>query len=152
MGRNAIATGLPNMQGKLGVGIIFRKDPYGLLHVLTIAKGSPAEGCGVISKGDVLMNVNGHPAVGMSLAQVKSAIVGPPGTPVKLILERPQGSSTFRFEVCLFRGHTKTGSKQLAPPTYAKHPNEDTRVWHEMSKIFSEVEELQQRRARAEKV
>ena len=86
------------------MGIIFRKDPYGLFHVLvcrksakstikephitlekrpthtcaaqTIAAGSPAESCGVIQKGDVLMNVNGHPAVGMSLAQVpqKSAV------------------------------------------------------------------------------
>jgi C-terminal processing protease CtpA/Prc len=71
MGRNAIATGLANTQGKMGVGLIFRKDPYGLLHVLTIAKGSPAEVGGVISKGDVLMNINGHPAVGMSLAQVE---------------------------------------------------------------------------------
>jgi len=35
--------------------------------------------------------------VGMSLAQIKSYIVGPPGTPVKLIFERPQGSTTFRY-------------------------------------------------------
>mmetsp|Transcript_87697 Transcript_87697/g.128279 ORF Transcript_87697/g.128279 Transcript_87697/m.128279 type:complete len:870 (+) Transcript_87697:45-2654(+) len=151
MGANAMGTGIPTTHGKLGVGIIFRKDPYGLFHVLTIAKGSPAETSGVIVKGDVLMNINGHSAVGMSLAQIKSYIVGPPGTPVKLIFERPQGSTTFRFEVCLFRGHTKGGSKQLAPSTYVKHPNEDSKVWHEMTKIFSEVEELQQRRARAEK-
>ena len=91
MGKNALATGIPTGQGKLGVGIIFRKDPYGLFHVLTIAKGSPAEASGVIMKGDVLMNVNGHPAVGMSLAQLKTYIVGPAGTPVKLIFERPQG-------------------------------------------------------------
>ena len=151
MGVNALATGIPDLQGKLGVGLVFRKDPYGLFHVLTIAQGSPAEASAVINKGDVLMNVNGQAVVGMSLAQIKAQIVGPPGTPVKLVFERPLGSTTSRYEVCLFRGHTKTGNKQMAPPTYAKHANEDSKVWHEMTKIFSEVEELQQRRTRAEK-
>ena len=84
-----------------GVGLVFRKDRYGLFHVLATTKGSPAEATALINKGDVLMNVNGQAVVGKSLAQIKTQIVGPRGTPVKLVFERPLGSTTSRYEVCL---------------------------------------------------
>lgn len=45
---------------KVGVGIIFRKDAYGLFHVLTLTKGGPAQQSNVIEVGDVIMEINGR--------------------------------------------------------------------------------------------
>jgi len=150
LGNNAAATGLLSQKDATGVGLIFRKDAYGLFHVLTISAGGPADISGVIEVSDVLVEINGNQVVGMSLAQLKSFITGPIGTPCRLVFERPSGATTHRYEVCLFRGNVRR-ARATAPPTYAKKPNEDNRVYHEMSKLWSEVEELQQRRARAEK-
>ena len=91
-------------QGKLGVGIIFRKDPYGLFHVLTIAKGSPAEACGVINKGtrfffplttqrySVCFLAKGSPAEAFSVIKKGTQVSCFTGTKVQILtLRRPAG-------------------------------------------------------------
>mmetsp|Transcript_7440 Transcript_7440/g.18578 ORF Transcript_7440/g.18578 Transcript_7440/m.18578 type:complete len:810 (-) Transcript_7440:35-2464(-) len=151
-GINSPGTGELDTSERTGVGIIFRKDAYGLFHVLTLTKGGPAQRSNVIEVGDVIMEINGLQVVGMSLAQLKKIIMGPLGTPLRMVFERPRGPSSERYEVCLFRGNIKpnTGT-ELMHPTHAKSEGEDMRVFREMSKLVSEVDELQQRRIRAEK-
>uniref|UniRef100_A0A6U2E2N2 PDZ domain-containing protein n=3 Tax=Hemiselmis andersenii TaxID=464988 RepID=A0A6U2E2N2_HEMAN len=151
-GMNAVATGEVEAADKVGVGVIFRKDAYGLFHVLTMTKGGPAETSNVIEVGDVIMEINGRQLVGMSLSQLKHFVMGPVGTPVKLVFERPRGPSSERYEVTLFRGNLKitTNLDELSRPDIDGE-GEGMRVFQEMSKLVSEVDELQQRRMRAEK-
>ena len=138
---------------RVGLGIIFRKDAYGLYHVLTMTKGGPAHETNVIEVDDVIMEVNGRQVVGMSLSQLKQIIMGPIGTPVKMAFERPRGPSTERYEVTVFRGNLeqKAGASDQISTQSRTEMGEGMRVFQEIAKLVCEVDELQQRRMRGEK-
>ena len=69
--------------------------------VKDVVNGFGADACGNIVLGDVLLSIDGRPLSGMSLAQVKSLMLGSPGTCCVLDLMR-DGGPPFKVEVTRF--------------------------------------------------
>jgi len=81
-----------------GIGASVGTTEDGYVEVVTVFRGSPAEGAGIVP-GDVIMAVDGTDIQGMSLAEAVSLIRGPEGTVVELELRRPGSDDTFKREV-----------------------------------------------------
>ena len=100
--QNEKVLGSPVVVSNVGVGLVVNSS----LVVTKLQAGGPAERCGRISVGDVLIAVddvcNAPPQA------VASALVGPPGEVVRLTL-RPPGSATTR-QVVLRRSNPYTES------------------------------------------
>ncbi|EKX46391.1 hypothetical protein GUITHDRAFT_107594 [Guillardia theta CCMP2712] len=67
-----------------GVGIVFQPTDDGTLFVKRFLEGSPAERSGLIHPGDCLCEVNGKDVFRQPMDYVKSLLMGPPGTTVRL--------------------------------------------------------------------
>lgn len=70
--------------GGIGVELVKQKDNF---VVVERYPGSPAERHGVLL-GDLVVEVEGKPTAGASLAEVVRRIKGPPGSTVSLVLQR----------------------------------------------------------------
>lgn len=84
--------------------------------------GSPAQRSGAIQSGDVLDVVNGVSVAGLALWRVREAILGQPGTAVRLEFRRGPGGFRQVFEVVLVRQATSSHTAALtrdAPPAKA---------------------------------
>jgi len=77
--------GLTNLEGEfdgIGAHVAIKDDQ---LTIIAPIAGSPAEQAGILA-GDVILEVDGVPTAGMSLAEAVSNIRGPSGTAVRLLV------------------------------------------------------------------
>jgi len=84
-----------------GIGIqVTRNEKTGYLEIVTPMVGTPAHRAGLMP-GDIILRIDEHDAVGVSLEQAVLWMRGPPGKPVKLRLRRP--SQQREFDVVIVR-------------------------------------------------
>jgi len=79
-----------------GIGAILQNTPQGTV-VMDLMDGHPAELHG-LKKGDIILNVDGEPAVDLRLDSIVELIRGQDGVPVTLELDRP-GAGRQRIEI-----------------------------------------------------
>ena len=74
-----------------GVGLQFEHDTQGYLRVLKIAAGGPAERCGMIDVGDVLVDISGQNIYVHDdpLKALRGMILGKVGTVIEFGLQKP---------------------------------------------------------------
>jgi hypothetical protein len=114
--------------GSAGVGIrITRQD--GHIRIVDVLDG-PARRGG-LQAGDEIVAIDGQPQAGKELSDVVQAIVGPPGTAVRLTIARAEEARRRRFDVVLTRGDAAPGGQPARPgasgsfvPTKAAGPVE----------------------------
>jgi hypothetical protein len=96
-----------------GVGIFFQQDVGGFVVVKTIVKGGSAERDGTVQIGDRILSVDDRSVAGESLPVLRSLILGPQGSSVKMKFAR-QGSngSAQDFSVSLIRGTSEYFSEK----------------------------------------
>lgn len=73
-----------------GIGAYFQKslaDPGGLA-VKSLLTNSPAQQCGKITVGDIVISVNGENVYGKKLAELAEHLLGPPGSEVMNRIQR----------------------------------------------------------------
>lgn len=96
----------------LGISIEYRnREPV----VIAPIKNSPAEDAG-IRAGDIIVEIDGRPTLGMTDAEVSLYLRGEEGTPVTLTIDR--SSSAELLEITVIRGRV-----DLDPVTWAYLPN-----------------------------
>jgi len=77
----------PDVYNSAGIGVSWFNDvSTGCYRVAGFTKNSSAAESGVLQPGDVLLQVDGVPAMQKSLRDVAMMILGPPGTTVTLRL------------------------------------------------------------------
>mmetsp|Transcript_25308 Transcript_25308/g.83655 ORF Transcript_25308/g.83655 Transcript_25308/m.83655 type:complete len:434 (+) Transcript_25308:126-1427(+) len=86
-----------------GVGIVFQPTDDGTLFVKRFLEGSPAERSGLIHPGDCLCEVNGKDVFRQPMDYVKSLLMGPPGTTVRLGFHRGTDPRSPLIQVALHR-------------------------------------------------
>lgn len=87
-----------------GIGAYFQKsnqDGQGLA-VKSLLQNSPAQLCGKIKVGDVILVVNDEKVYGRKLAELAEVLLGPPGSQVKLEFKREKSNE--EYTVKLTRG------------------------------------------------
>jgi hypothetical protein len=96
-----------------GVGIFFQQDVGGFVVVKTIVKGGSAERDGTVQIGDRILSVDDRSVAGESLPVLRSLILGPQGSVVKMKFAR-QGSngSAQEFSISLIRGTSEYFSEK----------------------------------------
>eukprot|EP00802_Teleaulax_amphioxeia_P012988 Tamp_13035.p1 GENE.Tamp_13035~~Tamp_13035.p1 ORF type:complete len:526 (+),score=102.74 Tamp_13035:73-1578(+) len=132
-----------------GVGIFFQQDAGATVYVADIVPDSSAEACGRIQRDDILHSIgNMEIFPGHTLEEVRSRILGPLGTTVRMSFRRPGGqygtgprNEMHFFDVELERGRpgtvglqrTAAAMQRSAPPP--PPPQQDA---------YAEVMELRQ--------
>lgn len=92
---------------RCGLGITFREDPYGRLHVHSITSGGGADrsrgqaqgGISKIHVGDVLISVGGNDVFGMSMDELSGLCVGVAGSQTVVGIRRPPKYDKFEFTI-----------------------------------------------------
>jgi len=69
-----------------GVGLLLEEAPGGVLQVVRVIEGGPAEAAGV-QQGERIVSVDGQPVVGLPSEEVVRRVRGPEGTAVRIGLE-----------------------------------------------------------------
>jgi len=88
-------------QEKVGIGAYFQRsaaDPTGLA-VKSLLSGSPAQKCGKISVGDVVLSVNGEAVYGKKLAELAEVLLGPAGSKAALTFRSHRNGQEYTVEV-----------------------------------------------------
>ena len=108
------------MQGKLiGIGIEIQARDHQAVVVAPI-DGSPAQQAGV-RPGDVILQVNGQPVYGLSLAQISSRISGEAGQPVALTVMNPRDKRKRKINIARASIKLNNVSWQRLPGTDIAH-------------------------------
>jgi carboxyl-terminal processing protease len=108
------------MQGKLiGIGIEIQARDHQAVVVAPI-DGSPAQQAGV-RPGDVILQVNGQPVYGLSLAQISSRISGEAGQPVALTVMNPRDKRKRKLNIARASIKLNNVSWQRLPGTDIAH-------------------------------
>ena len=109
------------MAALAGVGLELEREARGPAAPIVVVAGcvplSPAALCGDIRSGDVLLSVDGLSVGAQTLEQIRGAICGRPGSPVRLAFRRPAsdpGAGQLKFEVILERGRPSVPSQRAA--------------------------------------
>jgi len=100
---HSAATTPPNGSSpeKVGIGAYFQRsaiDTNGLA-VKSLLKGSPAERCGKIAVGDIVLEVNGDNVYGKKLAELAQVLLGPPGSSVQMTFKSIGGGSEYTVKL-----------------------------------------------------
>jgi carboxyl-terminal processing protease len=109
------------VQGKLnGIGVEIVQSTNHQTVVVALKDGSPAQQAGV-RPGDVILNVDGHPVVGMPMSHISARMSGEAGQPVALTVFSP--SDGRKREVTIVRAALKLNnvSWQRLPGTDLAH-------------------------------
>ena len=102
----------------VGIGVVIRPDEAGEIEVRTPIEGGPAYEAGVES-GDVFAAVNGERVRGLDPDQLKSRLVGTPGTSVGVTFRRYDGTEkTIDIERRAIVTPTVTGYQRNADGTW----------------------------------
>jgi len=91
-------------QEEAGVGLYFKIDQRNRYYVEMVLPDSSAAATGVVQPGDVLELVQNQTVIGTTLTQLRTMILGKPGTYVNLSFLRQKETEAFRFDVDLLRG------------------------------------------------
>jgi C-terminal peptidase prc len=104
----------------VAVGLVFRREAGGLVRVVEVLSGSPAEGAG-LDRGDELASIDGESLAAFSLDEVVRRLRGAPGSRVRLGIRSPGGASR---EVTVDRAPVEgsLGRTLLLPGTVAYVP------------------------------
>jgi len=97
-------SGLRSVAEKVGIGAYFQRaatDSEGL-SVKSLLPGSPAQKCGKIKVGDIVLKVDGDNVYGKKLAELAEVLLGPTGS--KVTLEFRDGNNQKNYTVILERG------------------------------------------------
>lgn len=96
-----------------GVGIFFQQDVGGFVVVKTIVKGGSAERDGTVQVGDRILSVDDRSVAGESLPVLRSLILGPQGSAVKMKFARQSShSGAQEFSISLIRGTSEYFSEK----------------------------------------
>lgn len=79
-------------EGYGGIGLLLEKDETDRPWIREVFSDGPAARAGVLA-GDVILAVDGKPALGLALDQLGEALRGPIGSEVRLTLEAPSGQT-----------------------------------------------------------
>mmetsp|Transcript_18924 Transcript_18924/g.30168 ORF Transcript_18924/g.30168 Transcript_18924/m.30168 type:complete len:481 (-) Transcript_18924:328-1770(-) len=109
-----------------GVGVIFRKNPDGMLIVKDVVGGSAADESGLIEPGDCLTQVDDVKVAKASIADISGMVLGTPGESVKLKFTRAVGKSKKKYKVVLKR----TVRASLEPTYHVQRDGINTKVTH----------------------
>jgi len=109
-----------------GVGVIFRKNPDGMLVVKDVVGGSAADESGLIEPGDILTQVDDVKVSKASIADISGMVLGTPGESVKLKFTRMVGKSKKKYKVVLKR----TVRASLEPTYHVQRDGINTKVTH----------------------
>jgi len=109
-----------------GVGVIFRKNPDGLLVVKDVVGGSSADESGLIEPGDILTQVDDVKVAKASIADISGMVLGTPGESVKLKFTRTVGKAKKKYKVVLKR----TVRASLEPTYHVQRDGINTKVTH----------------------
>ena len=109
-----------------GVGVIFRKNPDGMLVVKDVVGGSSADESGLIEPGDFLTQVDDVKVAKSSIADISGMVLGTPGESVKLKFTRMVGKSKKKYKVVLKR----TVRASLEPTYHVQRDGVNTKVTH----------------------
>jgi hypothetical protein len=109
-----------------GVGVIFRKNPDGMLVVKDVVGGSSADESGLIEPGDILTQVDDVKVAKASIADISSMVLGTPGESVKLKFTRTVGKTKKKYKVVLKR----TVRASLEPTYHVQRDGVNTKVTH----------------------
>ncbi|KAJ1493539.1 hypothetical protein T484DRAFT_1768245, partial [Baffinella frigidus] len=81
----------------VGIGPIFQRDPKGDgLSVRDIVAGSPAAKCPKIQVGDVMVSVDGKSFAKAKLKEINDALLGAPGSKVKMFFKSKTLGKTYQ--------------------------------------------------------
>ena len=96
-----------------GVGIFFQQDAGGFVVVKSIVKGGSAERDGTVQIGDRILSVDDRSVAGESLPVLRSLILGPQGSAVKMKFARQSSHvSAQEFSISLIRGTSEYFSEK----------------------------------------
>jgi C-terminal processing protease CtpA/Prc len=109
-----------------GVGVIFRKNPEGMLVVKDVVGGSSADESGLIEPGDVLTQVDDVKVARSSIADISGMVLGTPGDSVKLKFTRTVGKAKKKYKVVLKRSVRAS----LEPTYHVQRDGINTKVTH----------------------
>lgn len=98
-----------------GVGVTVEMKK-GHVVIITPLDNSPAQRAGLRS-GEIIMGVNGHDIVGLSLNQVVDRITGPAGTAVELSILNPKTHRIRKVKIVRATIHVKNATWQQLPGT-----------------------------------
>ena len=89
------------MDDHIGVGLHFEHDRQGQLRVKNIVAGGPAERCGMIEVGDVVVDVSGQNIYVHDdpLKALKDMILGRAGTVLEFGLQKPGSGQVKRVKL-----------------------------------------------------
>uniref|UniRef100_A0A7S0EII9 PDZ domain-containing protein n=1 Tax=Hanusia phi TaxID=3032 RepID=A0A7S0EII9_9CRYP len=88
---------------RCSVGLLVRKDSRGNLRVRGFAPGGPADRCGRIQVGHILVQVDGKGVRGLHYNQLSELFLGSPGSTVELVFQEGHGADSNIFRVQLQR-------------------------------------------------
>eukprot|EP00277_Geminigera_cryophila_P017955 CAMPEP_0179447362 /NCGR_PEP_ID=MMETSP0799-20121207/31224_1 /TAXON_ID=46947 /ORGANISM="Geminigera cryophila, Strain CCMP2564" /LENGTH=144 /DNA_ID=CAMNT_0021238161 /DNA_START=66 /DNA_END=500 /DNA_ORIENTATION=+ len=96
--------GARSVAEKVGIGAYFQRASAdtGGLSVKSLLPGSPAQKCGKIKVGDIVLKVDGDNVFGKKLAELAEVLLGPTGS--KVTLEFRDGNTQKDYSVVLERG------------------------------------------------
>jgi hypothetical protein len=96
-----------------GVGIFFQQEVGGFVAVKTIVKGGSAERDGTVQVGDRILSVDDRSVAGESLPVLRSLILGPQGSAVKMKFARQSvRGGAAEFSISLIRGTSEYFSEK----------------------------------------
>jgi C-terminal processing protease CtpA/Prc len=120
------------MDDNTGVGLHFEYDKQGYLKVKKIAAGGPAERCGMIEVGDVVVDVSGQNinVYEDPLEALKSMILGRAGTVLEFGLQKPGSGQVKRVKLRRAERYGSDATKENDPvmPLFAAIPDSSQQV------------------------
>jgi len=120
------------MDDNTGVGLHFEYDRQGCLKVKKIAAGGPAERCGMIEVGDVVVDVSGQNinVYEDPLEALKSMILGRAGTVLEFGLQKPGSGQVKRVKLRRAERYGSDATKENDPvmPLLAAIPDSSQQV------------------------
>ena len=82
-----------------GIGCLVATSESGECVITKVVNGGSAAASGQVAVGEIIVNIDGKPPFGMSAAEIRKALIGPPGSSITLILRHPYSSHSRTVEL-----------------------------------------------------